>query len=315
MKSKSFVFILLMFLTGATLFAQDAPESKKTKDSDEKSVSQAFSIAFGNSGSSYLGIHMGEVTNENFSKYGLSSVRGVVATRVAEDSPAAKAGINEGDVIISVDGESVTSVRKLSRLISEIAPDHNAKIKVLRGGSERDFDVKMGKREAGAVFAPGGFENGTGIGVYRMPRIEAPEMPKMPRMPRIATGPGEALGFYRISSRSIGTRLTPLTDQLGSYFGVSDGKGLLVTSVEKDSAGAKAGLKAGDVIVEIDGKKLSRTYDLIHALGQKDEGDVSLKVVRDKKERTIKVTPEKSKNGENMFFNEFYLRNDKNDEN
>ncbi len=313
MKSKSIGFILLIVLTGANIFAQEAPESQKTKDSDEKKVSQAVSIAFGNSDSSYLGIHMGEVTSENFSKYGLSSVRGVAVTKVAEDSPAAKAGIKEGDVIVSIDGESVTSVRKLSRLISEIAPDHNAKIKVLRGGSERDFDVKMGKREARAIFTPGGFGNGTGV--YRIPGVAIPEMPKMPRMPRIATAPGNVTGFFRISSRSIGTRLTPLTDQLGSYFGVSDGKGLLVTSVEKDSAGAKAGLKAGDVIVEIDGKKLSRTYDLIHALGQKDEGEVSLKVVRDKKERTIKVTPEKSKNGENMLFNEFYLTKDKNDEN
>ena len=296
MISKSFAFILLLVLSVAAI-AQDAPETKTSKESKEDNARKAYSVAIsGFGGGSYLGVYMGEVTQENFSKYGLSSVRGVAVTRVSDDSPAAKAGLKENDVIVGFNGEAVTSVRKLRRLVSEVAPDHTAKVTFMRGGSERNVDVKMAKR-SGTIFSRSG-----NTMVFPAPNIEIPRVPRIPDMPRVQIAPGVGRGIFRISSRSIGARLTPLTDQLGEYFGVSDGQGLLVTSVGKDSAAAKGGLKAGDVIVEIDGKKVSRTYDLIHALGQKKEGEVNLKIVRDKQSRTITVTPEKSKNGNEFFF-------------
>ena len=88
-----------------------------------------------------------DISKKNLSKYGLAAVRGVGVDKVVENSPAAKGGLRNGDVILKYEGEEVSSVRKLSRLIGETAPDHAAKLTVLRDGGEREFSVTLGKRE------------------------------------------------------------------------------------------------------------------------------------------------------------------------
>ena len=107
--------------------------------------------------------------------------------------------------------------------------------------------------------------------------------------------PGAEGGVFVWSSRGgrqIGVNLTPLTKQLGDYFGVTDGSGLLISSVRENSPAAKAGLKAGDVIVEADGKAVKSDRDLINVLTNKKEGDVELTIVRDRNRQTVRVTPE-----------------------
>jgi serine protease Do len=98
--------------------------------------------------------------------------------------------------------------------------------------------------------------------------------------------------FRGSTNRQIGVGVMPLTKQLGDYFGISDGKGLLVSSVRENSPAAKAGLKAGDVIVEVEGKQVNETFELLRAVNEKKEGDVTLTVVRDKNRQTFRVTPE-----------------------
>ncbi len=309
---KPFAFILLVLLTAVLAIGQTTPEAKKDKESKDKDATRQYAISVGGfGGGSYLGVYMEEVTSLNFSKYGLKEVRGVAVTKVSDDSPAAKAGIKAGDVLVRFNGELITSVRKLRRQISEVAPDHSAKITLVRGGSERDVDVKVGRRE-GTIFSTGGLE---GLGrLYEMPDIRIPDVPRVPSvppvpeigpMPNVRIAPGTGNYLFRISSRSIGVSVTSITKQLGEYFGIPDGNGLLIRNVTKDGAADKAGLKAGDVITEVDGKKVNRTYDLIHAMGEDDKGDVTLTVIRDKKKRTVKVTPQKSKGIGDVFFNEF----------
>ncbi len=94
------------------------------------------------------------------------------------------------------------------------------------------------------------------------------------------------------TSRQIGVGVTPLTKQLGDYFGAAEGKGLLINDVRENSPAAKAGLKAGDVIVEIEGREVKEILDLMRAIGEKKEGGVSLTFIRDKNRQTVSVTPE-----------------------
>ncbi len=91
--------------------------------------------------------------------------------------------------------------------------------------------------------------------------------------------------------RRIGVGTMSLTKQLADYFGIGDGKGVLVTSIADDSPAAKAGLKAGDVITSIDGEKVEGAGDLARGINKKKDGDVSLTVIRNKNQRTINVTP------------------------
>jgi serine protease Do len=291
-------FILLAFSSCAIIYSQKTPEVPKQPEKTSKPMVWAFQFD-----GSYLGIEPQEVTKDNFSKFGLSQVRGVAVEKVVENSPAAQAGLQAGDVIIKFEGEEITSVRKLSRLIAEIAPDHQVKLTILRGGSEQEITATMGKHEMPTALS----------GNFKMP--EMPEMPKMspmPQMPNVQVMPkGELLpnlkgdtfiwkndgenSFFFGANRQIGVSVSSLTKQLGEYFGAADGKGLLINNVRENSPAAKAGLKAGDIIIEVDGKEIKGNADLIRAVNEKKEGDISLTILRDRNRQTIQVTPEKLK--------------------
>ncbi len=292
MLRKSFAFILLILMTCAVTFAQETPEPEKSKEKKARDAYARVYSLFG--GGSYLGVQTREVTKENFSKYGLSRVQGVAIEKVMKDSPAEKAGLQDGDVITRFNGESVTSTRKLTRLISEVAVDHTAELTVLRNGSEQNINVTMGKRSSSRVFS-GNFEfPNVEIPRVEMPKIEIPEgiydLEKMPK------GTGQNRLFWNFSSsRIIGVSVSSLTKQLGDYFGVEEGKGLLVNNIVKDSPAERAGLKAGDVIIEVDGQEVKNSFDLVRKINEKKDGDVNLTIIRDKNRQMISVTPEKRK--------------------
>ena len=256
---------------------------------------RVFSFSFDGDGG-YLGVRTEEVTKENFSKYGLREVRGVAVAEVVKGSPAEAAGLQKGDVIVRLNGEDITSSRKLTRLVGEISPDHVARVGVLRNGSERDMDVTVGKRP-GAQFGEGSFRFPEGFERLELPKMEGmpkfEDMPDLEKLPRFEGKPGEPMVWAFGNRRQIGVGLTPLTKQLSDYFGVVNGA--LVNTVRENSPAAKAGLKAGDIIVEIDGKAVKGELDVIRALGEKKEGDVAVTYVRDRNRRTVTLTPEEVK--------------------
>ena len=280
MLSKLSVFLLFSIAFSAVVFAQKP--NAETKPQPEKKVQQ---MVFETSlAGSYLGVQTQDITKETSAKYGLSEVRGVAVEKVMENSPAEKAGLQSGDVILKFNGEEITSVRKLTRLISEVAPDHQARITILRNGSEREIAATMGKREAPVFQNSGMLEK-----LWGLPGI--PEYPNRPFPPLNENEPNVFI-FRGDQNRQIGVSVTPLTKQLGDFLGVSDGRGLLVTSVRENSPAAKAGLKAGDVIIEIEGKKIGETLDLIRVLNEKKEGEAALTIVREKHRQTFRVMPE-----------------------
>ena len=281
-------------ITGGIVFAQEAstPQSEAmTAALDEVAQEPSRSLSIFLDGGAFLGVGTEDVSKDNMARYGMRDVRGVVVTEVAKDSPAEKAGLRKDDVILRFDGESVTSVRKLTRLISEHAPDQSVRITVSRGGAEQELTVTLAKQKADNVFRSVGptiWKSGDNDGFRVLPNGNWP--------PSIGGGNGPfvwALG----SNRRIGVSTQSMSQQLADYFGAKDG-GVLISSVSENSPASKAGLKAGDIITAIDGEKVTSPGDLTHGLSKKETGDVTLTIIRDRSTRTVTVTPEKNPNAD-----------------
>ena len=281
-------------IAGGIVYAQEASnpqtETLRALLNAEVESSQepgARSLSFFLDGGAFLGVGTEDISKENMARYGMREVRGVGVTEVAKDSPAEKAGLRKDDVIVRFDGESVTSVRKLTRLINESSPDQNVRLTISRGGAEQELSATLAKHKMDNVF--GG----------AMPRIlrggnddDLRVLPQSNWPPSIGGGDGPFILSVG-ANRRIGVSTQALTKQLADYFGVKDG-GVLVTSVVDNTPAAKAGLKAGDVITAIDGEKVSSPGDITRGLNKKETGDVSLTIVRDHNTRTVTLTPEKN---------------------
>lgn len=273
MKAKYVIGLLasIILSAGLAVAQQTAPPS-----ADDFGNSFSFFIE----GGGFLGVYGEDITRENMGRYHLNDPRGVGITQVMADSPAEKAGLRKDDVILRLDGENVTSVRKLNRLVSEIAPDHSVRITVSRNGAEQEITATIGKRK-----------NTSRVRdlLSQEPKTWKWEGPLMGR-DNFPDNNGD-LTFMLGNSRRIGVSTMELTKQLADYFGIADGRGVLVTSVSEDGPAAKAGLKAGDVITAIDGEAVDSPGDIARVINRKKEGDVSLTVIRNKSQQTIRVTP------------------------
>ncbi len=268
-------------LSAITLSAQTPPAAPAPPAPPTPAV---FSMLVGGN---YLGVVADDVDKDDAQRLSLREQRGVIVKTVRENSPAAKAGLQKDDVILRFDGEAVTSMRKLTRLIEESAPEQKVRITVLRNGQERDIEAMLTARRAefsnlSALSGIQGFElNGKELNTLRgqLGELQAGQTP---------------LALFG-ARRRIGISTTELTEQLSEYFGVSGKGGLLISNVEKDSPAEKAGLKAGDIIIEANGAKLNNPAELIQAISKQEEGDVTLTIIRNKSQQTLKVTPEKMK--------------------
>lgn len=279
---KTFLTVSILSLAAAAAIGQETAPMPNA----ERAV-RAFSLFTGDGG--YLGVQTVDVNAENYAGYGLSSVRGVAVEKVLDGSPAQAAGLQERDVIVRFNGEDVTSARKLTRLVSEVAPDHKVTLTVLRSGSERELQATIGKRPMPK------FENGAFS--MSIPGVPEPFELKVPRIPdapmAIPRGEGDVFVWRTSSSRQIGVGVTPLTKQLAEHFGVESG--VMINNVREDSPAARAGLRAGDIIVAVDGNEIKGDGDLIRAIAAKAEGDVEITFVRGGARQSIRVTPEARK--------------------
>ena len=283
-KKNALYLLLAITLTGGVALAQQPkapPAPEPPSDPDPMvTIEPLQSLSLFIDGGGFLGVNTENISRENMGRYGLSVPRGVGVTSVAKDSPAEKAGIRKDDVILRVDGDNVTSMRKLSRLISEIAPDQTVKLTISRGGSEQELAVTIGKREDTQTIQ--GLLKGQNGGIFK----------SEPRVWKWEGTPGfDGNVFAFGNSRRIGISTMQLTKQLADYFGIADGKGVLVTSVSEDGPAAKAGIRAGDVITAVDGEKIEAAGDLSRSINKKKDGDVTLTIVRNKSQQTIRVTP------------------------
>jgi serine protease Do len=236
---------------------------------------------------SYLGVDVSDVTKERMSALKLKEEKGVEITMVDQDAPAGKAGIHEHDVILTMNGNPVDSGAQLRRMIHEIPPGRVVEMGLSRDGQPLTLKVQLGdKRKEFAVLIPKSKSYSYSYTV-----------PPMPNMPDIEIPEINVL-VVRSSARS-GLMVENLTQQLGEFFGIHDGNGVLVRSVEKGSRADKAGLRAGDVIVKVNDNSVHDTDDFTRALRSHNGGSNTVGVIRDKKEQNLNLTlPERDGSGE-----------------
>jgi serine protease Do len=224
-------------------------------------------------GRSYLGVDIRDVTTDRMAALKLKEERGVEITMVDADAPAGKAGLREHDVILDFNGTPIESEEQIRRLIREVPPGRTITLGISRDGAPMKINVQLA--DHGTVVA------------QAFPRVIVPT-PRPREFPRNSMDLPFQIQTY---SSVLGVQTESLTRQLGEYFGVKDGEGVLVRSVEKNSAAEKAGLKAGDVIVKADNEKLTDRSDLSHILrNHRTGGKMILVVMRDKHEQTLTVT-------------------------
>jgi membrane-associated protease RseP (regulator of RpoE activity) len=281
-RNKLALVIALIFsvgvVAGGIAYAQEALAPPALDEGQEPGdTSRTFTFFFDSGG--FLGVHAEEITKENMGRYGVRDTRGVGVIQVVKGSAAEKAGLKKDDVILRFDGEEITNVRKLNRLVSEASADQTVRLTISRGGAEQEVSVTLSKRSD----VQGLFDSTIRDQVFR--GIEKD-------FPQINSGDGKFV-FSFGANRRIGVSTQTLTKQLADYFGVKDG-GLLITSVNENSPAAKAGLKAGDVITSVDGEKVASAGDVARAINKKQDGDITLTIVRDHATRTVTLTPEKN---------------------
>ena len=239
-------------------------------------------------GGSYLGIDSRDVTADRVAALKLKEERGAEVTLVDQDAPAGKAGIQEHDVILQFNGQPVEGVEQLGRMIHETPPGRTAVLLLSRDGQPVTINVKLADR-------------GQAMATSKLLRKEfsfkaLPPMPAMPQMPEM---PDFDIQSYEISTFGphSGLLVENLTAQLGEFFGVKNGEGVLVRSVEKNSSGETAGFRAGDVITRIGTEKVTNRGDWKMALRGHRSGKVNVTVIRDKREQVLTLTlPERKAN-------------------
>lgn len=280
----------------------------------------------------YLGVSLRDVSKEDVSSLGLPDEFGALIERVSEESPAADAGLQEGDVIATWNGERVESVAMLTRFVRETPPGRSVRLGVLRGGSERTIAVELGERSTARALAyairPEMREQMQELREHLREsrdkmRLSEEELREMRAKMRLSEeerreaheqmraarermlecmvdvqvdeegeGGERRVVIVRGGRSRLGVRLQSLTDQLGDYFGIEDGDGALVTSVTEDSPAAAAGIQAGDVIVAVGSTSVEGPGDVVRAVRGAEVGPAEVTVIRDRQRRSFTVTLE-----------------------
>jgi hypothetical protein len=280
--------VVLPFLIAA---AYSAPNSSFAASSDTFGFS---SEDFG--GGSYLGVDTRDITPDRLAALHLKEERGVEVTMVDQDAPAGKAGLKEQDVILTLNGTDVQSVEQLRRMIREIPPGRTATLGISRNGQPQTIKVELADRKKNYAYNFGPHDKEF--------KFNMPNMPVMPNMPDMDLP--VSIVVVHSSVRS-GLMVENLTPQLGDFFGAKNGQGVLVRSVEKGSRADKAGFRAGDVIVKINGEPIHDSGDFSHALRARKDNTAGISVIRDKKEQLITITlPERKQS--DLFHESFEMK-------
>jgi len=276
-------------------------------------------------GISYLGAFLGDVSEDRARELKLPDVRGAVVGRIVEDSPAAKAGLKEGDVIVTCRGQKVEGREHFYGLLNAIPPGHIVTLGVSRDGTPQNIHVALSERrgpgmderrrlfseadsmhelgerlaqEAEAARQKNDEKQARDLSEQSVEMLKQAEerrayVEKELREGRVADPSRPKPATYNLSANRhlLGIRAIPLSEQLSGFFNVTTGGGMLVTEVRPGGLVERAGIKAGDCITAFNGERVASLADLTRLVGRtgKEVTEVEFAVVRDRREMTMKA--------------------------
>jgi len=192
----------------------------------------------------FLGVSIQELTAEMAESLGIKDSKGAIIPEVQEDSPADKAGIKPGDVIVELDGKAVENANDLSTRIAAMKPGTTVKLTVIREGKRETITAQLEERK----FA------------------EQQGAEKEGQQPSV--------------QEKLGISVQNLDATIAERLGYKDQQGVIITQVEQGSAADREGLSAGMLIIEANQKKIKNTDDFNQALKDVKEGDNVLLLVK-----------------------------------
>jgi serine protease Do len=199
---------------------------------------------YGETRRGWLGVKIQTITEDLAETYGVKENQGALVSSVTPGSPAAKAGVQDGDVILKFDGKDVTSMRGLPRLVAQTPIGKDVEIELLRKGQRMNVRVAIGRLAEES--AP--------------TKTSAKEPPKSRSKGKDRDKNGKA---GPKGSALIGLVLAPLDDALRTKHGIGkDVKGVIVVEIDKASPAAEKGVRVGDVIVEVAQEAVSSVDDI-----------------------------------------------------
>lgn len=260
-------------------------------------------------GGSRIGASVRDVEPSDVTGKKLTAQSGAIIDEVRSETPAAKAGLRAGDVVIAFDGERVRSASQLRRLVDETPTGRRVPLSVMRDGSGLALVVVPESSSLSADPATAKLFHGLATKMFdgrswkgddraalqqdllsklrdrKFERFSAPAFES-----EFGMDEGNVVGLT--TRPRLGVTAEGVSDQLATYFGVTSG--VLVQHVAEDSAAAKAGMKAGDVITAVNGTSIKDAADLRRVVAEAGEGqELTLSVTRERKTMTLKTTIEK----------------------
>jgi len=222
-------------------------------------------------GGSRLGVGLRDIDADRANVIKLGEARGVEVLSVEDESPADRAGLKTGDVLLSYNGENIVGAQQLGRLVSETPRGRKVKIQYWRDGKTVTVTATTAAAHAMAFpgFAPG-------------------DVPDLGELPRLGLSIPTTTMVWK--TPLFGIECESLDSQLADFFGVK--RGVLIRSVGKDSPAGEAGLRAGDVVTQIGDRPVTGPRDIASYVRseRRSSKPFSLEVTRDHKPITLKIT-------------------------
>lgn len=300
--------------SSASNVSQPASQTNSKTPGTEISVVQR-------SGGGYLGVYLGDVNEDRAKELGLKEIRGAVVGRAEEGSPATKVGLQENDVILTFNDQPIRNRIHLHRLLIESQPGSKVRLEISRSGVVRNVEVVLGQRRSVAMNERQNLfgEANALLAIAEERRQQAEELLQKGDEKGARSLFEEEKGFREESEKrrafvesqlregkiqelsmlrrpgyagagryQIGVSVSSLSEQLARFFNAARG-GVLITEVRAGELGERAGLKAGDCIVSMNGESVNSAADLNRLVDQKSPGDLEVVIVRDRSEQAIKI--------------------------